>query len=348
MIGGKAERLRPLTSERPKAMTPLLAQPFLRAQMEMLRAAGCVEIVLCHASRPRRMAAAFGDGSGLGVQVSWSIEDRPLGTGGALGHARSLLTEPFWCLNGDVLTDLDVAGLAAAREASGAALTLAVTRAPDASAYGTVRLAGGNEVAGFKEKAAVRGAAGDVSVGAYAMTPEVLDLIPPGRPCSLETEVFPAAVAGPLKVTAFRHAGYFTDIGTVPRYLQAHRDALAGRVRVPGVRKPNPGGMIVDPSAVVHPSARLVGPGLLGPKARVGAGAVIGPGAVLGRRVRVEAGARVEDSVLWADARVSAAATVRESVLCANVFVGAGARVFRAALGDKSVVAADSAAPWDP
>ncbi len=344
LIGGKAERMRPLTSGRPKAMTPLMAQPFLRTQIELLRVAGITDIVLCHAATPRRMAAVFGDGQSLGARLTWSIESRPLGTGGALGLARSRLAEPFVCLNGDILTDLDIRGLADAREAAGPMLTLAVTRVRDASSYGTVRTGSGSTVIGFDEKAAAAGSPGDISLGAYAMTPEIFDLIPPDRPVSLETEVFPAAVAsGRRRVTAFRHEGYFTDVGVPARYLQAHRDVLAGRMRIPGMAKPNPGGLIVHPTAAVHPTARLIGPGLLGPGARVAAAATLGPGTVLGRRVRVEKGAVVEDSVLWADTRVGEGAVVRHSVLCANAFIGPDARVERAILGDKSTIAASSA-----
>ncbi len=349
LIGGKAERLRPLTTGRPKAMTPLMAQPFLRTQIELLRTAGITDIVLCHASVPRRMAAAFGDGHALGVHLTWSLESRPLGTGGALGLTRSRLTEPFVCLNGDILTDLDIPGLMAAREASGAMLTLAVTRVDDASSYGTVRIEAGPGpmVSGFDEKVATGGSPGDVNVGVYAMTPEIFDLIPPDQPVSLETQVFPAAVSGNHRVTAFQHRGYFADIGTPSRYLRVHRDVLAGRMRIPGMAKPNPGGLIVDSTATVHPTARLIGPGLLGPGVRVGARATLGPGAVLGRRVRVEKEAVVADSVLWADTRVGEGAVVRHSILCANTFIGPGARVDRATLGDKSTIAAASALPCE-
>ncbi len=349
LIGGKAERLRPLTTGRPKAMVPLLGQPFLGIQLELLREAGFTDIVLCHASLPRRMAPFFGDGRDFGVHLTWSLESRQLGTGGALGLARSHLTEPFLCLNGDVLTDLDLRGLVAAREKDQAILSLAVTRVEDASSFGAIRIGPGasREVRGFHEKSASTGDPGDVNLGAYAMTPEIFDLIPENRPVSLEAEVFPAAIGGNRRVTAFRHDGYFADIGTPGRYLEVHRDALVGRIRIPGIGKPNPGGMIVDATARVHNEARLLGPGFLGTGARVAARATIGPGTVLGPRVRVEEDATIEDSVLWSDARIGEGALVRRSILGTGAFVGPGARVIGAALGDKSAIPAQSGIPWD-
>ena len=350
LIGGKALRLRPLTFRRPKAIVPLLTRPFLVTQFELLRRAGITDIILALAWLPRRIEATFGDGSAFGVSLTYSVEPKPLGTGGAVGHLRSLLPEPFLCLNGDGLSDLDAAGLLRTHESADALLTLAVTPVADASPYGVVRTeappAGGPaRVARFTEKPDTP-AAGEISVGAYVMDPAIFEFVPDGRPCSLEHEIFPAVVSAGRPVAAYRHEGYFTDIGVLARYRQAHRDALDGKIRIPGVGRPNPGGVIVDETASVHPRARLIGPALVGPVAQVREGAEIGPYAVIGRQVRIEAGARVRDSILWAHTRVSEGATVSEAVLGVSTFVGPGARLSRAVLGDKSTVAAHSTAPW--
>ena len=349
LIGGKGLRLRPLTFRRPKAIVPLLERPFLSTQFELLRRAGISEVVLCLASLPRRVEATFGDGSSFGVSLRYSVEPKLLGTGGAIGHVRSLLTEPFVCLNGDVLTDLDVEALIRTHEAARGTLTLAVKSVSDASAYGVIRTMSAKEgepprVVEFTEKAGVPEPA-DISVGAYVMEPEIFDYIPERGPVSLEHEVFPAVVAAGRPVVAHRHRGYFTDIGVLSRYRQAHRDALDGRIRIPGVGRPNPGGVIVDETAAVHPRARLIGPSLVGADVQIREGAEIGPYAVLGQRVRIEAGARVADSILWADTRVSEDAFVSGAILGVSGFVGPGARLLGAVLGDKSTIAAYSTVP---
>jgi NDP-sugar pyrophosphorylase family protein len=350
LIGGKALRLRPLTFRRPKAIVPLLTRPFLVTQFELLRRAGITDVILCLASLPRRIEATFGDGNAFGVSLRYSVEPKPLGTGGAIGHVRSLLREPFVCLNGDSLTDLDVGTLVRTHESAQAVLTLALTPVADTTGYGVVRTepseAGGTpRVTEFTEKPETPGP-GEISVGAYVMDPAIFEFLPDKGPCSLEHEVFPAALAAGRRVAAHRHAGYFTDIGVLPRYRQAHRDALDGKIRIPGVGRPNPGGVIVDETASVHPRARLTGPALVGPDAQVREDAEIGPYAVLGRHVLVEARARVSDSILWAHTRVSEDASVSGTILGVSSFVGPGARLSRAVLGDKSTVAAHSTVPW--
>lgn len=350
LIGGKALRLRPLTFRRPKAIVPLLTRPFLVTQFELLRQAGITDIVLCLASLPRRIEATFGDGNAFGVSLRYSVEPKPLGTGGAIGHVKSLLSEPFVCLNGDALTDLDFRALVRSHESARATLTLALTQVADASPYGVVEAedvptGGPPRVVRFTEKPDSPGP-GEISVGAYVMDPAIFEFVPGKGASSLEHEVFPAVVAAGQPVAAHRHAGYFTDIGVISRYRQAHRDALDGKIRIPGVGRPNPGGVIVDETASVHPGARLIGPSLVGPETQVREGAEIGPYAVLGRRVRVEANARIRDSILWAHTRISEDATVTEAILGVSSFIGPGASLSGAVLGDKSTVAAHSTVPW--
>lgn len=350
LIGGKALRLRPLTFRRPKAIVPLLTRPFLLTQFELLRQAGITDIILCLASLPRRIEATFGDGNAFGVSLRYSVEPKPLGTGGAIGHVKSLLSEPFVCLNGDSLTDLDIGALVRTHETSGALLTLALTRVADASPYGMVRAEASRagetrQVLSFTEKPDSP-EPGEISIGAYVMNPDVFEFVPERGPCSLEHEVFPAVLAAGRPVAAHRHEGYFTDIGIPSRYRQAHRDALDGKIRIPGVGRPNPGGVIVDATASVHPRARLIGPSLVGPEAQVREDAEIGPYAVLGRQVRVEANAQVKDSILWAHTRISEDATVSGAIVGVSSFVGPGAHLSGAVLGDKSTVAAHSTVPW--
>lgn len=351
LIGGKALRLRPLTAARPKAIVPLLSRPFLENQLALLRTAGITEIILCLAHLPRRIGAAFGDGSAHGVSLRYEIEPKPLDTGGAIGHIRSQLAAPFLCLNGDVLTDLDVRALVAAHEKAGGVLTLSVASVPNGENYGVVRTAGDPagadfRVTGFAEKRPAAGRA-DISVGIYVMSPKIFDFIPPEGPISLEHTVFPAVVAAGRSVAAWRHSGYFNDIGTLDGYRAVHRDILDGRIRIPGVGTPNPGGVIVDESASVHPDARLAGPAFIGPEVQIRNGARVGPYAVLGRRVRIESDARVTDSILWEGTRIGEGAEVSGTIVGVNGFIGPGAQIRGAALGDKSILGAHSKAPWN-
>src|SRR3979490_1611435 len=121
LVGGEGTRLRPLTSTVPKPVVPLVDRPF----------------VAYLASGVRNV---LGDGSGFGVSLRYVEEPRPLGTGGAVKFAESLLDERFFMLNGDVLTDLDLSAQLAQHEETGGRATLALIGVDDPSAYGLVRL----------------------------------------------------------------------------------------------------------------------------------------------------------------------------------------------------------------
>ena len=350
LVGGRGARLRPLTDRRPKAVVPILGQPFLATQFDLLRRAGIRDVTLCLGHLPRRIRPMFGDGAAFGLSLRYAVEPQPLGTGGALGRLRARLRKPFLCMNGDVLWNLDFRALAETHRTSAAALTLALTRVRDAAAYGRVATCeqhGLARVTAFEEKTPEAGAA-DISLGAYFMDPDIFDFIPRGKAVSLERDVFPEVIRSGRRVAAHRHDGYFLDIGVISRYRQAHRDALDGRIRIHGVGPANPGGVIVGKTASIHPEAELSGPAYVGDGAVVRARARIGPYAVLGRRALVEEGAAVEDAILWAGTRVGPGAAVRQAVVGAAGFVGREAVVEGVILGDKSVVPGFSRIPWSP
>jgi len=351
LIGGKGLRLRPLTALRPKAMVPLLGRPFLAVQLELLRRAGITEVVLCLGAAASPIRAHFGDGSRFGGRLHYAAEKTPLGTGGGLGNSRQRLREPFVCLNGDVLTDLDVRQLVRAHEAQGALLTFALARVPNPDDYGRIRTkttaAGVLTVTGFEEKTTGGGPGpGDINAGAYVMDPAVFRWIPEGRPVSLEREVFPRMIAEGARVAALRHPGYFADIGVPGRYYQAHVDALDGRLRVPGTPAAERRRMNVDRTASVAPDAQLIGPSFVGPDTVVEAKARLGPYAVLEERVRVGPGVRISRSVLLSESRVEEGARITRSILGKGSLVGRGAQVQSAVLGDGARVPNYSRIPW--
>ena len=132
----------------------------------------------------------LGDGSNLGIRLRYVEEPRPLGTGGAVKYAESLLEERFLMLNGDVLTDLDVSAQLEQHEHTGARATLALIPVDDPSAYGLVRLEEDRTVKEFLEKPSPDQIDTDlINAGAYVLERDVLSLIPPGVTWSIERGV---------------------------------------------------------------------------------------------------------------------------------------------------------------
>jgi mannose-1-phosphate guanylyltransferase len=308
LVGGEGTRLRPLTNDVPKPALTLVDRPFLAYMVEWLGAHGVTEAVLACGFLPDVLQEALGDGEHGGVRLRYVTEPDRRGTAGAIRFAAEALGEElgdsFLALNGDVLTDLDLSALLAAHREREAAATIALHPVEDAAAYGLVDVDPAGRVVAFSEKTGEH-RPGDVNAGAYVLDRSVLDLIPAGREVSIEREVFPRLVGAGLG--ALLLDGYWMDIGTPERYLQASWDILEGRVRTR-----------------VRPTA----PGLLvGAGVEVAAGAGVGPRAVLSPGCSIAAGAQVRDSVLLDGCSVGAGATVVDSVLASGVTVEPGAEI---------------------
>jgi mannose-1-phosphate guanylyltransferase len=315
LVGGEGTRLRPLTETVPKPALTLVDRPFLAYMIEWLARHGVSEVVLACGFLPDVLRETLaGEELRAGATIRYVAEPEPLGTAGAIRFAADELgeglDERFLALNGDVLTDLDLSALVRAHEERGAAATIGLHPVEDSAAYGLVSRGEGGEVVEFLEKTGER-KPGEVNAGMYVLERSVLDLIAPAKSISIERDVFPRLVGRGLH--GIRLDGYWMDIGTPQRYLQASWDILEGRVETR-----------VEPSS----------PGvLLAADADVAAGARIGPRAVVGPGCLVATGAEVSESVLLDGCVVGENARVAGSILSPGVEVAPGARLEGAVAG---------------
>ncbi len=321
LVGGEGSRLRPLTDSIPKPALTLVDRPFLAYMVEWLASHGVSEVVLACGFLPDVLRAALGEDEHEGTPLTYVVEPERRGTAGAFRFAAEELGERlgdrFLALNGDVLCDLDLTALMRAHAEREARATLALYPVEDSAAYGLVEYDADGAVLAFREKTG-EAVPGEINAGAYVLERSVLDLIPPGREVSIEREVFPQLVGDDLH--ALRLDGYWMDIGTPERYLQASWDILERRV-----------------STRVRPTA----PGLLvGAEADVDAGVKLGPRAVVAPGCRLEAGAEVVESVLLDGCEVGRGARVQGSILAPGVKVAAGATVEGAVIGRDETVPA--------
>jgi mannose-1-phosphate guanylyltransferase len=308
LVGGEGTRLRPLTNDVPKPALTLVDRPFLAYMIEWLATHGVTEAVLACGFLPAVLQEALGDGEHGGVRLRYVIEPDRRGTAGAIRFAADALGDDledrFLALNGDVLTDLDLTLLLRAHREREARATIALYPVEDAAPYGLVGIDAAGRVEEFSEKTGEH-RPGQINAGAYVLERSVLDLIPAGREVSIEREVFPRLVGDGLG--ALLLDGYWMDIGTPERYLQASWDILEGRVETQV--KPTAPGMLIGAGVAISPTA------------------TVGPRAVLAAGCEVAAGARVRDSVLLDGCSVGEGATVADSVLAPGVTVEPGAQV---------------------
>jgi mannose-1-phosphate guanylyltransferase len=314
LVGGFGTRLRPLTETVKKELLPLVDRPILDHTLDRLVRHGVHEVVM---SSPYLEEAfdPFIEARRGEPRITWVTEREPLGTGGAIVNTLTAVgTEPFFALNGDICTDLDLTAMRAFHEDRAAAITIALHHVEDARAFGLVATGHTGRVLAFREKPE-EAIPGDVNAGTYLIDPAVLAPWTADREISIEREIFPAVIDAGHPVFGYVADAYWMDLGTPEKYLQAHFDLLAGRLRDVDYAAP-----WIAANADVEPGASVGARASIGSEARVAAGAVVDdsvvhPGASIG------ANARVERSIVGPGAHVGVGATVTVCVL------GAGSRV---------------------
>jgi mannose-1-phosphate guanylyltransferase len=319
LAGGEGTRLRPLTSTVPKPVVPLVDRPFIRFMLDWLHSHGVDDIVMSCGHLASGVRNVLGDGSALGMRLRYVEEPRPLGTGGALKYAESLLDERFLMLNGDVLTDIDLTAQLEQHERTGATATLALTPVEDPSAYGLVRTRENGEVTEFVEKPAPDQIdTRNISAGAYVLERRVLELLEPEEPASIERDVFPRLVGEGLYGCV--SDGYWLDIGTPERYLEGTFDILEGIV-VSGVRERMGDGYLCVEKGV-ESQGRIIPSALVESGCRIGEGARIGGRVVLERGVTVGEGTAIERAVVMQGAEIGRNCTLSGCIIAGGVRIG--------------------------
>ena len=312
LAGGEGTRLRPLTLTTPKPVMPLAGRPFLTFMLDWLARHGVEEAILSCGFMSGSVQEVLGD-IYAGMRLRYVFETEPLGTAGPVRLAadEGVLEDRLLVLNGDVLTDMDLTEEIAFHEEKGAAATLALIAVEDVSSYGVVPTGDDGQVEAFLEKSEGPAPTNRINAGAYVLERSVVERIEPGRAVSFEREVFPALVGEGLY--GWHAEGYWIDIGTPERYLEATWDLLAGRVESSLPERDETGSLVYEPA--------------------VTSGAHVGPQTVLGRHTSVGSDAAVERSVLFDNVIVGADASVRESIVADGARIGAGARLERAVVG---------------
>ena len=307
LAGGEGTRLRPLTLTTPKPVMPLAGRPFLTFMLSWLARHGVDDAILSCGHLSDEVEAVLGD-SFDGMKLHHVVEEEKLDTAGPvrLAYDMGLLEERLFVMNGDCLADLDLSAELDFHRSAGAQCTLGLVAVEDTSHYGVVPTAEDGQVEAFLEKQAGPVPTNRINAGAYVLERSVVEnYIPSGRPVSFEREVFPQLVGNGLY--AWHADGYWIDIGTPERYLEATYDLLAGRVESTLPPRDETDSLIYEPSIV--------------------AGARIGPLTVVGEHCSVGDRSSLERSVLHESVIVGHETSIVESVVAAGARVGDGAQI---------------------
>jgi len=337
LVGGEGTRLRPLTYGTPKPMVPIANVPFLARTMERLYEAGIRDVILPAGYLPQAIVDYFGDGSKLGLNITYVIEDEPLGTAGALKNVERHVTGPFFVLNGDVLTSLDLKAMMAFHKEKGGLGALHLIKVEDPSAFGCIVHDDDLKISAFVEKPPKGTEPTDeVNAGTYLFDRAVLDMIPAGRNVSIERETFPKILAEGHALYAYTTEDYWIDLGRPEHYLAAHRDILSGAM--PLRLEP---GLTGNGAASAH--GTIVPPVHIDANVSIAASATVGPNVVLAEGCTIGERATVRGSVLWDGVKVGDDVTIDETIIASRARIGAGSTIKRGSvIGHDAVVAPGS------
>lgn len=216
--GGKGTRLRPYTLVLPKPLVPVGGMPIIEILFQWLKRNGIDESCITLGYLGDLIRAVCQDGSQWDLPISYVHETQPLNTVGALTLIdRSYLDDTFFCLNGDVLTDLNLRDMAKFHHSHGGLLTVAMYKKPIYVDLGVMDLDSDNKVLAFREKPTLHFS---VSMGVYCMQPEILDIIPSKVAFGFDDLMY-TMLDKNLPVHVYHHDGLWMDIGRPEDYLAA-------------------------------------------------------------------------------------------------------------------------------
>lgn len=344
MAGGRGTRLQPLTSRRPKPMVPVVDKPILEHSLNILRRHGFREVILTLHYLPGVVMSYFGDGSALGVGLSYSVEEKPLGTAGGVRAAlRGRSPERILVWSGDLLSVFDISGMLRYHEGKGGLVTMAVTRVDDPTKFGMVLPDEEMRVKEFVEKPEPSKAVSNViNCGIYVLEPEVLEKIPREGFYDFARDLFPKLLREGEPIYAYPVKGFWTDVGDPRQYMEVNFSALGGRIpglAVDGVETSE--GVWLGDGAEVGGSVRP--PVFIGRGAKLSRGAMVGPNAVIGEGVTVGPEAEVSGSIVWRGSAIAGGSRVVGAIIGSNCVIQRGAKVLAGAIiSDECVIGENS------
>lgn len=228
LAGGLGTKMRSIAIDVPKPLVPVIGIPFLEHQLRLLKANGISSAVLCVSFMADKIKSYFGTGKRVGMDISYSEEEVPLGTAGAIKRARNLVDDVFIVLNGDSYIDLDFQKIVFQHLSGNFLGTIVLTKSSDSQNYSPVKIDNEGKIIEFLEKRENLYSINNnvyVNAGVYVFSKKILDFIELDKNTSLEKEIFPR-LAKDRMLQSYVHEGYFIDIGRPESYDKFKKDAL--------------------------------------------------------------------------------------------------------------------------
>jgi mannose-1-phosphate guanylyltransferase / phosphomannomutase len=344
MAGGEGTRLRPLTSNQPKPMVPIVGKPCMEHIVELLKRHGFEDVIVTVAFLPQAIRSYFGSGESLAIDIGYSVEESPLGTAGSVKRAAGRLDDTFLVISGDALCDVDLTGLVEAHREKGASVTIGLKSVENPLEFGIVVTDEDGRVERFLEKPSWGQVFSDtINTGIYILEPEVLKHIPQDRPYDFSKELFPLLLEMGRPIYGHVFDGYWQDIGNLDQFRQANFDALDEKVslNVAGIKLR--GNVWVGEGVELADLESVEGPAFIGNYCRIAPQATVGPYSVLSPSVTLREHARTTRSVVDSSTYIGRSALVEGAIAGKSCDIRPHARLHEGvAVGDSCTIGEQS------
>ena len=343
MAGGEGTRLRPLTCNIPKPMVPVVNRPMMEHILNLLKKHQITEIANTLWYMPEVIKNYFGDGSSRGVSMHYFVENQPLGTAGSVKNAKKFLDKPFIVVSGDSLTDINLSDAVKFHKSKKALATLVLTRVVNPLSYGVVITNEEGRITQFLEKPCWSEVFSDtVNTGIYILEPEVLTEIPDGKKYDFSQNLFPKLLQKNAPLYGYIAEGYWSDVGNLDVYRQAHQDCLDQKVSIELPSKKMSDVWVEEDSSIAD-DAVIEGPAYIGKGVSIASKCFIGKYSVIGKYSALAKGANIKRSVLWSGVQVGEDTQLRGCVLANNVRLDARVQAYEGCvIGEKTSVGLQS------
>ncbi len=317
MAGGFGTRLRPLTSNIPKPMTPLLNKPILEHIIDLLKKHNITDLIIILYYQSEIIKNYFKGGEKFGVKIRYVKPDADYGTAGAVFCAEPHIKDTFIIISGDVVTDFDLTSGINFHSKKKSIATLILTHSKNPLQFGIVLTDKESRIVKFYEKPSWSEVFSDtINTGIYILDRDTLSLIPKSRPgnrqdIDFSKDLFPYILKHRLPLFGCIQNGYWRDVGSLDDYILTNMDALKHKIELsPQItRSISKNGNLISKNAKISRSAEI-------------SNSVIGKGCTIGAKVKMK------NCVLWNHTVIEENSRLTNSVLCNNVKIKQGSTIY--------------------
>ena len=322
MAGGFGTRLRPITSNIPKPMAPVVNRPMLYHIINLLKKHSFTDLTMLLYYQPEVITDYFKNGSHFGVDIKYLKPESDLGTAGSVKFSEDKLRDTFIVISGDVLTDFDLTKAVEYHKSKKAVATIVLTRVTNPLQYGVVITDGAGKIERFLEKPSWGEVFSDtINTGIYIFDSSVFKYIPKDESFDFSKDLFPLLLKEKQPLYGYISEGYWKDVGNHDEYRMAHYDYLDGKIVLD-----------IDGKKVKAGGKEIT----IGKNTKIEDGVETDGQVVIGDNCVIEKGARIERSVIGSNVYIREGAEIIGSVLWDGVEMGREARVKEVVLGTKT------------